>query len=268
MGLLEKLSRWNKGRERISNSQLPTVIREILSIVKFLFFNIFLTYLVFLQLFLSYSIVISGSLTPTCHTNDIIIVSTIKYGLKSKGTDMMKKLMFGSTRSQNSFFKPQRGDIVAFQSREKSVIYQKRVLGVPGDRIQFKNGMLHINDVVCPLKYLGQTRFVENDKEYFGFLYEETMPNNQKYNVIYQSDPGEGNLDNTEIFIVPEGNYFMVGDNRQNSDDSRSLIGFVPEENIIGRAIFTLFSNSNLRTLNPISFVKGIKLNRWFKWIE
>ena len=128
--------------------------------------------------------------------------------------------------------------------------------------------MLYINGIACKLKYLGQKKFVENDKEFYGFLYEESMPNGHKYNVIYSYDLGEGNFDNTEIFHVPSGHYFMLGDNRQNSDDSRGLIGFVPEENILGRAIFTLFSNSNLRTLNPVSFIKGIKLNRWFKWIE
>lgn len=268
MGLLDRLAKWNRGRERLKGSKIPIIVREILSVIKFMFFNVYLAYFLFLQSFLSYSIVISGSLTPTCHTNDIIIVSTIKYGLKTKGTDLMKKWVFGSSRVRHAFFQPQLGDIVVFQSKEKSVIYQKRLVGVPGDAIQFKDGLLYINNVACPLKYLGQTRFLENDKEFFGFLYEETMPSGHKYNVIYSSDLGSSTFDNTEIFHVPEGHYFMVGDNRQNSDDSRGLIGFVPEENILGRAIFTLFSNSNLRTLNPVSFVKGIKLHRWFKWIE
>ena len=268
MGLLQSLSKWSKGRDRIKTSSIPTIVREMLGVLKFLFFKFFLTYLIFLQSFLSYSIVISGSLTPTCHTNDIIIVSTIKYGLKTKGTDFLKKWIYGSLNSTNAFFKPKRGEVIAFQSKEKSVIYQKRIIGIPGDKIQFKDGILYINDIACKIKYLGQTRFSENDKEYFGFLYEETMPHGQKYNVIYSSDLGEGKFDNTEIFLVPENHYFMVGDNRQNSDDSRGSFGFVPQENIIGRAIFTLFSNSNLRTLNPVSFIKGIKFNRWFKWIE
>jgi signal peptidase I len=138
---------------------------------------------------------------------------------------------------------PQRGDVVVFRlPKDDSADYIKRVVGLPGDRIQMIDGVLHINDVLVKLERIddlidtedgGRTTVVKR--------WRETLPNGVSYTTwdLYDSF-----LDNTQVYTVPPGNYFMMGDNRDNSQDSRVLsqFGYVPLENIVGRAQIIFFS--------------------------
>ena len=150
---------------------------------------------------------------------------------------------------------PQRGDVAVFKlPTDTNVDYIKRVIGLPGDRIQMKDNLLYINDV--PVKMQRIEDYV--DQEGFGGggqpipQYLETLPNGVSHRILDYTPNGDA--DNTEVYIVPEGHYFMMGDNRDNSQDSRyqNQVGFVPLENFVGRADVLFFSISSEATLLKI----------------
>jgi signal peptidase I len=142
--------------------------------------------------------------------------------------------------------KPKLGDIVVFRSVvEPGIDYIKRVVGLPGDRIQMKEGILYINDVRCPVEPHGEFKTVDDDGTILQALqFVETLPNGLKHLIIKQVPFGEGTYDNTPVYQVPEGHYFMVGDNRDGSNDSRAqgIVGYIPFEYLVGRASFIFFS--------------------------
>jgi signal peptidase I len=140
---------------------------------------------------------------------------------------------------------PQRGDIAVFKlPKDNSTDFIKRVIGLPGDHVQMKNGLLFINGVMAPREPDGT--FLVKDE--FGRdkavqRYIETLPNGVKHPVI-EVDNDTGYYSNTPEYIVPGGHYFMMGDNRENSDDSRDLneVGYVPFENFVGKGQIVFFS--------------------------
>jgi signal peptidase I len=136
---------------------------------------------------------------------------------------------------------PKRGDVVVFKTpQDNKTDFIKRLIGLPGDRIQMKDGVLYINDKAVPKVPVAP--FVENlgGYEHQVAQYRETLPNGVSY-LVLDREP-DGNLDNTGVFVVPEGHYFMMGDNRDNSDDSRAEVGYVPFENLVGKAEIIFFS--------------------------
>lgn len=141
----------------------------------------------------------------------------------------------------------QRGDIAAFVSPANGYSYVMRIFGIPGDHIQMKGGVLHINGEAAPRDQLAD--FVYTDSygvEWSGRRFKETLPNG----IAYETLDLQGNipLDNTEIFEVPEQHYFVMGDNRDYSNDSRANreIGMIPETNLIGR-VNLVFWNGETR---------------------
>ena len=136
---------------------------------------------------------------------------------------------------------PERGDVAVFKTpQDNKTDFIKRVIGLPGDRIQMKDGVLHINDKAVPKVQVAS--FVEDLGGYKHEVaqYRETLPNGKTYLVLDRQP--NGNLDNTGVFVVPAGHYFMMGDNRDNSDDSRAEVGYVPFENLVGKAEILFFS--------------------------
>ncbi|TIW81923.1 MAG: signal peptidase I, partial [Mesorhizobium sp.] len=137
---------------------------------------------------------------------------------------------------------PKRGDVVVFKfPPDPSVDYIKRVIGLPGDKIQMKDGQVFINGVGVPRVKTGQ---IDNpditEKDYPIDVYRETLPDGVSYDTLDLSPNSIG--DNTREFDVPPGHYFMMGDNRDNSADSRFTVGYVPAENLVGRANLVFFS--------------------------
>ena len=183
----------------------------------------------------------SGSMEPTLLIGDYLFVSKFSYGYSRYSFPV--DLSFIKGRIWEGA--PQRGDIVVFRPpREPETDYIKRVIGLPGDRIQMRNGALFINDEAVTREpagdWEGEGRFGSTTAiEQF----RETLPNGVSYITLDMTENGAG--DDTRVFEVPPGHYFLMGDNRDNSQDSRFLegpVGFVPLENLVGRAEIIFFS--------------------------
>jgi signal peptidase I len=180
----------------------------------------------------------SGSMRPTLLEGDYLFVTKWAYGYSRHSLPFSPPLFSGRIWGSE----PKRGDVVVFKfPPDPSVDYIKRVVGLPGDKIQMKDGQLFINDVGVPRVKTGQ---IDNpditEMPQPIDVYRETLPNGVSYDTLDLNPNSIG--DNTREFDVPPGHYFMMGDNRDNSADSRFTVGYVPAENLVGRANLVFFS--------------------------
>jgi signal peptidase I len=214
----------------------------------------------------------SASMENTLLVGDYLFVEKFAYGYSRNSFpfrgwplgDFFHGRLFGSV--------PTRGDVIVFKmpnpnSPDYMQDFIKRCVGLPGDRIQVLNGQLFINgkavpkervaDYVGPDEY-GITRNVAR--------YKETLPSGRSYFVLDLTP--NSNEDNTQVFVVPPGHYFMMGDNRDNSDDSRMDVGFVPAEDLVGKAEFRFFSIDETATwYEPWTWPGAIRFSRMFTGI-
>jgi len=181
----------------------------------------------------------SGSMKATLLVGDYLFVSKYSYGYSHYSLPFSPNLFAGRIWSAE----PKRGDVAVFKNPHNGEDWIKRVIGLPGDTVQMIDGVLYVNGKVVPKvrvdDYYGEDRY--------GVVrpiarFEETLPNGVKYLVLDETPSGQ--LDNTGIYKVPAGHYFMMGDNRDNSTDSRVpwTLGPVPLENFVGRADWLFFS--------------------------
>jgi signal peptidase I len=182
----------------------------------------------------------SGAMKPTLLIGDYIVVAKYPYGYSRYSLPGSPALFAGRIFPGQ----PRYGDVVVFRlPRDPSTNYVKRVVGLPGDRVQMIHGLLHINGT--PVKRERIEDSVETDASggaTRGKQWRETLPNGVTHTTLDLMD--EGFYDNTALFTVPPGHYFMLGDNRDNSLDSRALaqVGYVPFENLVGRVDRIVFS--------------------------
>jgi signal peptidase I len=216
----------------------------------------------------------SGSMKSTLLIGDYLFVSKLSYGYSRFSFPFSPNLFSGRILASE----PKRGDVVVFRlPQDESIDYIKRVIGLPGDEIQMKDGVLNINGQAVPKRYVDDFSNIECDP-YFRHCrrvtykrYEETLPEGLKYTVL-DLEP-DGDYDNTPAYKVPPGHYFMMGDNRDNSSDSRATVGFVPFDNLIGRAEIIFFSAAvdepdRMRWLTPWTWPFDIRWSRFFNFVR
>jgi signal peptidase I len=178
----------------------------------------------------------SGSMKSTLLVGDYLFVSKYAYGYSRYSLPFGPDLFSGRIWAAE----PERGDVVVFKlPRDNSTDYIKRVIGFPGDQIQVTHGVLYINGKAVERDKVDQ--WVDDDGIRYD-RYRETLPNGVSY-LTLDREP-DGPEDNTQVYEVPEDHFFMMGDNRDNSTDSRvlSAVGYVPFENLVGRAEVIFFS--------------------------
>jgi signal peptidase I len=183
----------------------------------------------------------SASMEATLLVGDYLFVEKFSYGY-SRYTFPFGGWPFGD-KMQGRYFahEPTRGDVIVFKyPQDNSTDFIKRLIGMPGDTIQMKQGVLFINGKEIPKKRIADYVEKIDGEAHHVPQYEETLPEGKTYKVLDRDI--EGALDNTEEFHVPAGHYFMMGDNRDNSDDSRAAVGYVPAENLEGKAEIRFFS--------------------------
>jgi signal peptidase I len=209
----------------------------------------------------------SGSMVPTLLVGDYLFVSKFSYGYSRYSLPFGLPLFSGRI----FFHPPDRGDVIVFKlPTDNSTDYIKRVIGLPGDHIQMKGGNLYINDQLVPRKRIQDFLYQEGNGTVIPLVqYIETLPNGVQHRIIKMGDNGP--LDNTQVYEVPPGDYFMMGDNRDNSQDSRvlSAVGYVPAENLIGRAEFIFFSTDGSARLWEIwKWPFAVRYSRLFHGIN
>jgi len=207
----------------------------------------------------------SGSMRPTLLEGDYLFVTKWAYGYSHYSLPFSPDIFSGRIWGAE----PKRGDVVVFKfPPNPSVDYIKRVVGLPGDRIQMKGGQLFINGVGVPREKVGQIDnpdITEVDRPVD--VYREKLPNGVTYDTLDLTSNSIG--DDTREFVVPAGHYFMMGDNRDNSSDSRFTVGFVPFENLVGRANIIFFSIAD--EASPLEIWKwpsSLRLARLFHFVN
>jgi len=225
----------------------------------------------------------SESMKDTLLVGDFLFVNKMAYGYSKYSCPFAICPFSGRILARD----PVRGDVAVFRHPVNGEDFIKRLIGLPGDRIQVKEGLLYIND--APVKVeaagsfeevyekqgpMGSTPSCQNDPVGFGGIctrdrFRETLPNGVVHHILNIRDSeGQGTADNTALFTVPAGNFFFMGDNRDNSQDSRFAqpggVGFVPFENLIGRADRVIFSSAGRSMLAFWTW----RMDRFFKAVE
>ncbi|HVV29011.1 MAG TPA: signal peptidase I [Rhizomicrobium sp.] len=183
----------------------------------------------------------SASMEATLLVGDYLFVEKFAYGY-SRYTFPFGGWPFGDAMHGRFLGRqPARGDVIVFKyPQDNSTDFIKRLIGLPGDKIQMIGGRLYLNDKIVPRRRVADYVETVDGEQHHVPQYEETLPGGVTY-LTLDRDP-DGPLDNTEPYVVPAGHYFMMGDNRDNSDDSRQAVGFVPAENLEGKAEIRFFS--------------------------
>ncbi len=218
------------------------MIKNLLETLRTLIYAVLIALVVRTFLFEPFNIP-SGSMKPTLLVGDYLFTSKYAYGYSRHSLPFSLPLIPGRIFSSL----PERGDVAVFKlPADGRTDYIKRIIGLPGDRIQMRDGVLFINGEAVEKERLGTFLDEESGREIARFS--ETLPNGRSYEVLDMLQGGPH--DSTRVFEVPEGRLFAMGDNRDNSMDSRTgFVGFVPVENLVGRAEIIFFSTDGSAAL-------------------
>lgn len=240
---------------------------ETVEIIKTVVFALLIAFVLRVLLFQPFTIP-SASMEPNLYEGDYIVVSKWSYGYSKHSIPFSPPLFAGRILGKD----PTRGDIVVFKlPRDNKTDYIKRVIGLPGDKVQMIANKLYLNG--APVKDVVVSRAELADM--FGprpvTQVRETLPNGKSF-MTQDYGPG-GDLDDTPVYEVPNGHFFMMGDNRDNSIDSRvemsAGVGMVPAENLVGKAEIIMFSWSPGASLfNPVSWFANLRPSRFFKILD
>lgn len=209
----------------------------------------------------------SESMLPTLYEGDYIFVSKLSYGYSRYSFPFGSSGLFDWYEGRIFASEPKRGDIIVFRLPiNPRIDYIKRVVGLPGDRVRVVNGILYINGEEASQRRIKDLQVTMPDgRVKFIPRFMERLPGGVEHVVLDENPNGE--VDTTNEFVVPEGQYFFMGDNRDNSVDSRYVtdVGYVPFENLIGRAtIIAVSSNPNIPMSRIGEWVNELRFERFF----
>ena len=238
----------------------------IIDNIKTLFYALIIAVII-RSIFLQPFYIPSSSMEPNLLVGDRLFVTKYSYGYSKHSFPFSPPVL----SKRVLFSEPKRGDVVVFKTPvDNRTDYIKRLIGLPGDRIQFIDSNLYINN-----SEILKSRLSKNDKIYCGnrtidvFTFQEKLPNGKLHTSVYLKDYS---FKNSDLFIVPEDHYFFLGDNRDCSKDSRFLssVGYVHKENLVGKAQFIFFSSD--RSVGSFfafwKWHKSIRFNRFLNKIN
>jgi signal peptidase I len=261
-------------------------LRETWELAKTLFWAIVIAIFVRTFAFEPFNIP-SGSMIPTLLIGDYLFVSKTAYGYSKYS------FPWGLAPFEGRIWEgaPKRGDVVVFRPPgDPDTDFIKRVIGLPGDRIQMKQGVLYINNEAVKRERIADFQYTTADDQVGRPVpqYMETLPGGVTHEII-ETQGDTGQYDNTPVYVVPQGDYFMMGDNRDNSNDSRvwrgfmppapdaeitdpallDKVGFVPAQNLIGPAKILFWSyDDTFKLSNPITWVTALRWQRLLNFID
>jgi signal peptidase I len=249
--------------------QKPSAAQEIVEIVKTVVYALLIALFLRVIFFQPFTIP-SASMEPNLYEGDYIIVSKFSYGYSRHSIPFSPPLFHGRILERQAH----RGDIVVFKlPSDGHTDYVKRVVGLAGDRIQMRQGLLYVNDKLIVRQPLSPVQ----DEVPGGYVrdvarFQERLDSGKTY--VTQDYGTDNELDNTETFIVPDGYYFMMGDNRDNSSDSRvnpalGGVGYVPAENLVGKAQIILLSwKPEASIFKPWTWILDARPSRFVKLLK
>ena len=234
--------------------------------IKTLFYALIIA-VVIRSLFIQPFYIPSSSMEPTLLVGDRLFVTKYSYGYSKHSFPFSppildKRIMFKS---------PKRGDVIVFKTpADNRTDYIKRLIGLPGDKIQFINANLYLNsNEILKSKIKNKTKIYCGNKTIDVYRFEEKLPDGKRFHTVYLKDY---TYQNSDEFIVPKDHYFFLGDNRDCSKDSRFLssVGYVHKDNLVGKAQFIFFSSDkNIGSIFAFwKWHKTIRLNRSFSKIN
>ena len=242
------------------------MISKIIDNLKTLLIALFIAVIIRSLLFQPFYIP-SSSMEPTLLVGDRIFVSKYTYGYSKHSfpfsPPILNKRIFSS--------EPKYGDLIVFKTpSDNRTDFIKRLIGLPGDKIQIKNGDLFINQDKVEKKEIIDNFQIKCGGEYVNVKsFEEVMPNNIKHTVVYNTI---GSMVNSDLYIVPDDHYFFLGDNRDCSRDSRFLssVGYVHKDNLVGKARLIFFSNDTSKgsVLKIWNWNNSFRFKRLFKKLK
>ena len=242
------------------------MISKIIDNLKTLLIALFIAIIIRSLLFQPFYIP-SSSMEPTLLVGDRIFVSKYTYGYSKHSfpfsPPILNKRIFSS--------EPKYGDLIVFKTpSDNRTDFIKRLIGLPGDKIQIKNGDLFINQDKVEKKEIIDNFQIKCGGEYVNVKsFEEVMPNNIKHTVVYNTI---GSMVNSDLYIVPDDHYFFLGDNRDCSRDSRFLssVGYVHKDNLVGKARLIFFSNDTSKgsVLKIWNWNNSFRFKRLFKKLK
>ncbi len=235
MSKLKTKEKHAEGKETIGSFLLELLKTAIIAVL--------IAFLVSTFLFRPFRIP-SGSMEPTLYRGDYLITSKYSLGYGKYAAPYIKLPIKNGRILERE---PKRGDIIVFKPVGSKVHFIKRLIGLPGDEIQMKNGLLYINGRVQRTEEIAETTQTDGAGNPFKFKqYKEFLDNLEKSHMVFDKQIGS-EVDTTGIYSVPAGHYFFMGDNRDRSLDSRyplarGGVGYVPASHLVGRAEFILLS--------------------------
>ena len=252
--------------EQEATAQPPSLWREFKGLAQTVGATLLIALALRVLLFQPFTIP-SDSMEPTLRDGDYVVISKYDYGWSRHSIPLSPPLFSGRLFEHA----PRRGDVIVFKlpRDDGRTDYVKRLIGLPGDRIQMIGGVLHLNGQAVPRVVLGSARDPDNPSRWVTRV-QETLPGGRSYVTFLEGSDREG--ETTGVYVVPAGQYFFMGDNRDNSADSRWNaeigVGLVPAEDLEGKARAILLSWRGARLWQPWTWVTRLDPSRSLQWVR